>query len=279
MSANETVTTRLGAPNTFASPAIAAGYEEQLPAMTAAAKKAITLAPPITSDSVIHDNACGPGIITSAILSQFQESTILPPKIIATDIAPEMVKQAAKKGPSVNAQVMDAKNLDKIQSNFFTHSFTNFLFVRGWQDEDMVTFASEIYRTLLPGATAVKAAWELHQWQDVVEDALKQTRDDITGLMAGQPWTEEKVRTVFIKAGFDPKQVVITHFEYIPDVPIDWDSIVWQELLAAINGWVTRDMSDEEKKRYKDNLHSRINEDKKNPKVFKWGAWILTAVK
>lgn len=268
-----------GAPNTFATAALASGYEDQLPAMTAAAHEAVALAPRITSDSVIHDNACGPGVVTSAILLRCKNTAETLPKIIATDIAPEMVTQAAKKDPSIDARVLDAKCLVGIPDAFFTHSFTNFLFVRGWCDDAMVKFASEIYRTLRKGGTAVKAAWKLHEWQNVVEDALRRTRADITGLLAAQPWTEEKVKDVFIKAGFDADQISIAHFEYVQQVPIDWDSEVWKQLLAAINGWVTRDMLEDEKKSYYDNLRARLDEDKNNPEAFKWGAWILTAVK
>ncbi|CAJ2500238.1 Uu.00g030910.m01.CDS01 [Anthostomella pinea] len=239
-----TMTVKREIPNSFAAPAVAQGYEEQLPAMTAVAKTTVTLAPTVTSESVIHDNACGPGVVTSAILSQFKGSGQSAPKIIATDIAPAMVELAAKNGPTVDARVMDAKKLDAISSGTLTHSFTNFLFVRGWEEQDMVSFASEIYRTLAPGGTAVKAVWKYHEWHNVVRDAAVKTRSNGADLIPQQPWSEEMVRDVFIKAGFDASK---------------------KGLLSTINAGVMRKLSEQEKERYLANLKERVEKDKKNP--------------
>lgn len=54
------------------SSAFASEYERQSGGVTRQiAIKGLKLLPPITSDSIIHDNACGPGIVSSLILKQF----------------------------------------------------------------------------------------------------------------------------------------------------------------------------------------------------------------
>ncbi|KAI1746381.1 S-adenosyl-L-methionine-dependent methyltransferase [Xylaria scruposa] len=269
-------------PNSFAAPAVAQGYEDQLPAMTAVAAIVVKQAPTMTSESVIHDNACGPGIVTSAILSRFQIAALPPPKIIATDIAPAMVQIAAKKGMSVDARVMDAKDLSAIASGSLTHSFTNFLFVRGWDESDMVAFASEICRTLrAEGGTAVKAAWKFHEWHDVVKDAIEATRPGgVEALIPKQPWSDETlVRDIFVKGGFALENISLRTVSVTPAEPIDWDSEVWKGLLAAINVGVMRNMTAAEKSHYEENLQKRVMQDRKERRKFRWEAWILTATK
>src|SRR5690348_3481656 len=73
-----------------------------------------TFAPQIISDSVIHDNACGPAVVTSEILSHISSDTT--PSIAATDISPMMVTVSediikANKWNYVDAAVMDSQNL------------------------------------------------------------------------------------------------------------------------------------------------------------------------
>lgn len=265
--------------NTFSTNGVVSEYEEHLPAIVAIGRMAVTLAPPVTSESVVHDNACGPGVVTDAVLSVFANTGGGPPRIIASDIVPGMVELAARKGPSVEAHVMDAKKLDKIPDGALTHSYTNFLFVRGWGEDDMVTFASEIYRTLRPGGTAVKAAWKTHEWHRVVRDALLKTRPGAESWMPQQPWSLEKLTRIFEKAGFAKGKMTVTTVQHEPEAPVQWDTDLWQQFLDAASTAVMRNMDDEEKRRYKVNLQERIEEDKKHPSTFKWEAWILTATK
>ncbi|KAK3376229.1 S-adenosyl-L-methionine-dependent methyltransferase [Lasiosphaeria ovina] len=287
--ATATMTVNRPLVNTFAPGAVASSYEEELGAMVAISKMVVDLAPPITSASVIHDNACGPGVVTAAILAKFHAenpgNTTPPPRIIATDIAPNMVELAARKGPSVEAHVMDSRRLTNIPDNSLTHSFTDFLFVRGWGEADMVAFASEIRRTLRPGATAVNAAWKYHEWHTVLRDALERTLPGAEGAaevderMPRQPWSKESVLAVFAKAGFHPDRTTLHTVQHTPREPIEWDSKLWRQFLAAANEKVTRGMDDPTKDRYYANLAARTDEDKANPKEYRWEAWVLTAVK
>jgi len=95
------------------------------------ATEAIKSVPSITSSSVVHDNASGPGIVTAAIISSFASSSDLP-KIYATDLSGARIKKLNAKpwADKVDAQVMNAMELT-FPDAMFTHSFTNFVFVTG----------------------------------------------------------------------------------------------------------------------------------------------------
>lgn len=117
--------------------------------------------PAFPAAAVIHDAACGLGPVTESILATAPPSTI---KIHATDIAPPMANvynllAEAKTWPC-RAEIMDAQNL-AFPDATFSHVFLSFgLPIM----DDPVAAASEMYRTLKPGGTAVTAFW-LHNPQ------------------------------------------------------------------------------------------------------------------
>lgn len=118
--------------------------------------------PPFPGDAVIHDAACGLGPVTVSILA----TASLPPtiKIHATDIAPPIVnvynQSAEARHWPCRAEVMDAQKLTFPDASF-SHVFLSFGLPLM---DDPVAAASEMYRTLRPGGTAVTAFW-LHNPQ------------------------------------------------------------------------------------------------------------------
>ncbi|KLU91226.1 hypothetical protein MAPG_09748 [Magnaporthiopsis poae ATCC 64411] len=176
-------------------------YEAIFPAMRLFAADAVSLAPPITEKSVVHDNGCGPGIVTAEILSRHQRRPSLDhqhqkpllqqtwqrprrrsqqqahhqtghprdaPRIEATDISPVMVSAAARRGAAVRSQVMDSRELFGFDDAVFTHSFSNFV-VLGMSEADTARVVSEMRRTLKPGGVAVLTAWRALGYLDVFE--------------------------------------------------------------------------------------------------------------
>lgn len=117
--------------------------------------------PPFPADTVIHDAACGLGPVTESILATTPPPTI---KIHATDVAPPMINvynqsAEAKKWPC-RAEIMNAQKL-AFPDATFSHVFLSFgLPIM----DDPVAAASEMYRTLKPGGTAITAFW-LHNPQ------------------------------------------------------------------------------------------------------------------
>lgn len=93
----------------------------------------LTLLPPITPSSVVHDNACGPGIFVRSVLSlpQFRVAAESPPsRIEATDFAEGMINAlrsiiSREYWHSVHAAVVDSQDL-QFKDGTFTHSITSF---------------------------------------------------------------------------------------------------------------------------------------------------------
>lgn len=146
----------------------AANYEASTGGCTRdLAQYILSIAPPITLDSVILDNACGTGIVAQEILSQFKHGNATlkqPPTIQCVDAAPAMVDLArsalqqysnAENAAYVRFGDMPGEKLE-FEDDYFTHSITNLgiLFFADGQKG-----AREIYRTLRPGGTAIVTSW------------------------------------------------------------------------------------------------------------------------
>jgi ubiquinone/menaquinone biosynthesis C-methylase UbiE len=111
------------------------------------ARTCVALVPPMTSSSLLLDNACGNGVVTEAVMEVQRPGNFI---IHATDMNPKMCEAtaalAASKGWSnnVGTAAMPSESLE-FDSDTFTHSFSNFI-VNQAQDPDKVV--ANIYRTL-----------------------------------------------------------------------------------------------------------------------------------
>lgn len=218
-------------------------YETIFPAMRLFAADAVSLAPPITAKSVVHDNGCGPGIVTAEILSRHQRQATPDhqlrkqplqqtwqqqrrrfqqqghhqpshppeaPRIEATDISPVMASAAARRGPTVRSQVMDSRELSGFDDAIFTHSFSNFV-VLGMSEADVARVVSEMRRTLKPGGVAVLTAWRALGYLDVFEQVALQTA---AGSEAKSNTGSNHYRTPpQPHAGVDTREAVLTEWQ------------------------------------------------------------------
>jgi ubiquinone/menaquinone biosynthesis C-methylase UbiE len=120
------------------------------------AVKLLRLLPPIDAGSSIHDNACGSGAITKAIMS-----SVLPPgcKLYATDINPAMVSElqaeASAKGWPVIVEIMAAQRLN-FANEAFSHSINSFSIHLIEEDDEVM---KQVHRTLKPGGVALFSIW------------------------------------------------------------------------------------------------------------------------
>ena len=112
---------------------------------------------PITPSSYILDNACGTGVVTSAIKDKYPFA-----RILATDIAPGMIetynsKALQGKWENVEAKLLDSKDLKGLQDGGFRHVIMNFGFMpdKGGPEKAV----SEIWRVLGKGGLAVVTSW------------------------------------------------------------------------------------------------------------------------
>lgn len=162
---------------------------------------------PIDSSSIVHDNACGPGTATIAILERMGSR---PPTIKATDWVPAMVDvlsqaASAERWVTVETSVMDAHNL-RFADGTFTHSITNFSV---FAFRDGLKCLREIYRTLKLAGVAVVTTWKRFGVSKVVHQAQRAVRPDLPPMKV--PGAEFQAKgfllNLMVEAGFDKDKV------------------------------------------------------------------------
>jgi|TARA_R110002003_G_scaffold232_13_gene16825 ubiquinone/menaquinone biosynthesis C-methylase UbiE len=196
--------------------AAAAKYEASTGGCTRElARYLVTILPPFDDDSHVLDNACGPGVVAQEILLQHHASQV-PPNITCVDFAPAMIDQARnfyQTNPSagdnrgrVSFDVMGGEDL-RFPDNSFTHSITNegILFFK-----DGPKGASEIYRTLKPGGTAIVTSWAKLGYIDLIHQAQRVVTPNAPPFRI--PISEDWYRSAHLEktlkdAGFEAVQV------------------------------------------------------------------------
>ena len=126
----------------------------------------------LTSSSIVHDNGCGYGAVTLAVMHLNTEA-----QVVAMDINPMFMAQlranlSERPEWPVKVETMDACNLKFPDSNFDL-SLSTFVF-SGLEDD--VGAARYILRTLKAGGSSVIAVWKEMQWHVALENAHHQTR-------------------------------------------------------------------------------------------------------
>ena len=95
-----------------------------------------------TTSSKILDIGCGTGNQVVNFASKGYE-------VLGIDISPSMIKKAKEKYPNYNFEVADASNVDKFNSNSFTH--ITCLYFTVYYFENKRQLFQNIYRWLIPG--------------------------------------------------------------------------------------------------------------------------------
>lgn len=113
--------------------------------------------PPIPAGAVIHDNGCGTGAATAAIMASVSPEVAASIKITGTDIMESGIEAyrarcAASSWPAV-AEVMDSNALT-FPDGTFTHSIANAV-IFNIPENDGVDAVKEMRRTLKPGGTLI----------------------------------------------------------------------------------------------------------------------------
>ncbi|KAI1399059.1 S-adenosyl-L-methionine-dependent methyltransferase [Hypoxylon fuscum] len=199
--------------------------------------------PPLTASSVIHDNGCGYGAVTMAIMNTNPPEGV---QICATDVNPMFMaelqaKLAENSSWPVKLQTMNACNLT-FPDNTFDLSITTFVFPAL---EDDVAAASHILRTLKPGGTGVIAVWKEMPWHVALENAHHKTRgaDERMAPFLSKNWyKKEKIEQVTKDAGWKNVKFVekAAWLNLGPDLK-RWATIAWTFLATPVGGWKQRD--------------------------------------
>lgn len=247
--------------------AITAGSTREL------ARHLIAISPPIDADSVVLDNACGTGVVAQEILLKNFSSNSALPKITCVDDAPAMVDTArdichamlstykSRDPTSISADpntitcaTMPGEDL-RLPDNHFTHSFTNqgILFFT-----DASKGASEIYRTLKPGGTAIVTSWADLGHVRVVQEAQKAYKPDAPLFRFPIPpqWYQSShLENTLRDAGFQDVQVHEETVWYATKTVGELSALLFGMFMNFPVGW-----SEEENVEFKKYLEAGIEE-------------------
>ena len=158
---------------------------------------------PITKDSIVHDNAAGPGTATSILVDRLSADPGVP-KILVTDNVPPMVMGATdsfKVWPQIEAKVLDSLNLEGIPDDHFTHSILNFSI---FTFVDPLKGLQEIHRTLQPGGLAALITWKHFGAGHIIHAAQALVRPDLPPMRMPHPefFEEGVLAKLAVEAGF-----------------------------------------------------------------------------
>lgn len=132
--------------------------------------------PVITTDSLINDNACGPGTATQAIITYLGAE---PARIEATDSVPAMIDALGHRIESlgwnnVKPTLMDSHNLT-FPDESFTTCISN-ISVTNYKDPPQCL--QEMHRTLKPDGLAIVSIWKRFGAASLIHAAQKLVRAD-----------------------------------------------------------------------------------------------------
>lgn len=247
----------------------------------------------ITSSSVIHDNASGPGTATQ-ILVQHALAKNVSPTITATDYVPNMIETLTKMKTEsaatnaawngVTAKVLDSADLSEFQDEYFTHSINNFSL---FTISDPVRALSETRRTLKTGGTAAVLLWKLF----AVENLFATAQDFIKGegyakanavpVNGPQYMQEGVVAEQLVEAGFDESKMHTFVIEHVLQKEDMWKWEGMEQFLknSMIAKASMRGFTEDEIERWPEAVEKAMEAEKERNGGIKFEGWVTVAVK
>ncbi|CAD0083124.1 unnamed protein product [Aureobasidium vineae] len=187
----------------------------------------------LSSATSILDIGCGPGSVTSQLISSHHATLPTTTQLLATDFSSGMVgvvfqvrasklnelQQGTEKDTwaRVTPLVMDAMNLAPLLDHSISHIIANFVF---FMVEDPVKALKETHRVLRPNGVGACSSWSRMQWMESLAIAASRTFPSLNKPTPEMPtvtasWTScEGVSEQLKAAGFTE-----THTEYV-EAPI-----------------------------------------------------------
>jgi ubiquinone/menaquinone biosynthesis C-methylase UbiE len=236
---------------------------------------------PISSTSVVHDNASGPGTATSVIMKDIQPDAH--PTIVATDMVPAMIEAfnstvsetSTWNQERITGVVMKSENLNFPDAHF-THSITNFSI---FNFADPLSSVKEIYRTLQPSGQALITTWKLFGIGEVVHETQRRIRPDLPEMKYSgkELYDADAVVDIMLHAGFVRHQIHV----------LSMTQIVSGEDLEGLRGFANGPFTDsartgwtdEEKGRWQEVVHEVLEEEKTKYRGVKFEGWAILATK
>ncbi|KAI1264452.1 S-adenosyl-L-methionine-dependent methyltransferase [Xylariaceae sp. FL1019] len=193
------------------------------------AKTSLTFGPPLADGSLVHDNGCGTGAASEAVMAAVGQSVKV--SIKATDVDARarsiLQKKAEAHSWSIDIEEGNALELKGIHDHEFDLSITNgVLFtlpltriqgrpsneVRAEEEREGEIYANaikavnEIHRTLKPGGTAIINTWKYVPNLEPVQTASRETRPPGTKVPRDgfDVWSDaEFLERIIRKGGFE----------------------------------------------------------------------------
>ncbi|RGP64841.1 methyltransferase type 11 [Fusarium longipes] len=233
---------------------------------------------PINKESVVHDNAAGPGIAASVLVESLPAHEL--PKILVTDNVPPMV-QGAKDSfttwPQVEAKVLDSLNLEGIPDDYFTHSILNFsVFTLA----EPVKGLMEMYRTLKPDGLAVISCWKRFGVGQLVHAAQAIVRPDLPRLKMPHPEFFEQgvLEKTAVEAGFDTSEFTLLEKSIVVSGP-ELDDGLKKFMLGPLMGPARAGFTEEDEKKWPAAVDEVIEKEVEIHGGIRFDAWVLLARK
>jgi SAM-dependent methyltransferase len=235
----------------------------------------ITALKPITSTSVIHDNAAGVGTATSVIVHKLSPHV---PEILATDNNPGMAAAAAHaftQYPSVTTKELDSVELP-LPDDHYTHSITNFSI---FLFSDPVLAMKNVRRTLQADGLAANLTWKRFGFVAVIHEAQKAVRPDLPLIpLPGVQFLGEGVAAKTMEdAGFDRAKMTVLEKEFVAtgDALSGLRDFMVKELVKM----ATKDWSDEERQEWEGAVDAALKNEVDRFGGMRFEAWVILARK
>jgi ubiquinone/menaquinone biosynthesis C-methylase UbiE len=215
------------------------------------AKHIVGFLGPFPPGSVIHDNACGTGVVSKEVMgvASPEANGARGITIHATDLSEAMVAEcqtlAVEKGwnaPPLQliSQVMAMQDLT-FPDKTFTHSIMNFAMF-AMDTEDAAKAATHVYRTLQDNGVAVITVWDETATGDALQEAHQETRATmaILPVLSRSYWKyHSHIRKVLTRAGFSDDKITITKRN--ADIEVKdmdrWSNVMWTLIGRPKEGW------------------------------------------
>lgn len=203
----------------------------------------LSLVLPLPQNAIVHDNACGSGIVSSLLLTHGNPQNIT---IHATDIDTSFLaalsSKAEKNGWPVHVSNQKMQALS-FEDNFFDVSVMNLAIF--FSPNSGLDGAKEIYRTLKPGGVAVVNCWEDNAWIIPSQVTHEKMRPGKGFNLPAAEWADGKhIKKIMVEAGFKENGMKVDRSEAWAEVNKDglrdWVEKIWS-YMGGIAGWLEND--------------------------------------
>jgi len=248
-----------------------------------------TLDLPIDSDSVIHDNASGPGTATITVIDwwkQTRQDEDALPYIVATDHTKAMIdvfkkllleKQDNGFWQTVKAQIMDSHSLN-FPDNTFDFVFCN---VSIGNFEHPLYALQEIYRTLKPNGKVIITHWKTFGIATIMGQARKKIKgqEGPSPAVAGAEFMREgHIAMTLQKVGWAVEKIETREVTEVVQEGPDMDGAI-EFLTGPYLGPVKTGFTPDDDKQWPEAVKEVIEEEKSKHGGIVCEAWVVIAQK